>query len=104
MFVIDFIRKVVDFFEVFKFVCEWLLEGLRVVLQYFEYLRKSQNFFGDDISGILFLEDLLDDDKKLLKLSLECFFKILNELKVVVYLLFLKFVSGVLVILDIFLF
>ena len=97
---IDSTRKVVDFLEVLKFVCEWSPEGSRAVLQHLEYLRKSQNPSGDDISGTLFLEDLPDDDKKLLKLSLECFLETSNESKAAVYPSLLKSVSGVLVIPD----
>lgn len=97
---IDSTRKVVDFLEVLKFVCEWSPEGSRAVLQHLEYLRKSQNPSGDDISGTLYLEDLPDDDKKLLKLSLECFLKTSNESKAAVYPSLLKSVSGVLVIPD----
>ena len=100
MSAIDSTRKVVDFLEVLKFVCEWSPEGSRAVLQHLEYLRKSQNPSGDDISGTLFLEDLPDDDKKLLKLSLECFLETSNESKAAVYPSLLKSVSGVLVIPD----
>ena len=97
---IDSTRKVVDFLEVLKFVCEWSPEGSRAVLQHLEYLRKSQNLSGDEVSETLFLEDLPDDDKKLLKLSLECFTATPKESKADVYLSLLKSVSGVLVIPD----
>lgn len=100
MQVIDSTRKVVDFLEVLKFVCEWSPEGSRAVLQHLELLRKSQNPFEDELSKTLFLEDLLDDDKKLLKLSLESFIATPNESKADVYPSLLKSVSGVLVIPD----
>ena len=97
---IDSTRKVVDFLEVLKFVCEWSPEGSRAVLQHLECLRKSQNPSRDDISETLFLEDLPDDDRKLLKLSLECFLATPNESKAAVYPSLLKSVSGVVVIPD----
>ena len=100
MSAIDSTRKVVDFLEVLKFVCEWSPEGSRAVLQHLECLRKSQNPSRDDISETLFLEDLPDDDRKLLKLSLECFLATPNESKAAVYPSLLKSVSGVVVIPD----
>ena len=100
MSAIDSTRKVVDFLEVLKFVCEWSPEGSREVLQHLECLRKSQNPSRDDISETLFLEDLPDDDRKLLKLSLECFLATPNESKAAVYPSLLKSVSGVVVIPD----
>lgn len=57
-------------------------------------------FEEDDISETLFLEDLPDDDRKLLKLSLECFLATPNESKAAVYPSLLKSVSGVVVIPD----
>lgn len=100
MSAIDSTRKVVDFLEVLKFVCEWSPEGSRAVLQHLECLRKSQNPSRDDISETLFLEDLPDDDRKLFKLSLECFLATPNESKAAVYPSLLKSVSGVVVISD----
>ena len=100
MSAIDSTRKVVDFLEVLKFVCEWSPEGSRAVLQHLECLRKSQNPSRDDISETLFLEDLPDDDRKLLKLSLECFLATPSESKAAVYPSLLKSVSGVVVIPD----
>ena len=97
---LDSTRKVVGFLEVLKFVCEWSPEGSRAVLQHLECLRKSQNPSRDDISETLFLEDLPDDDRKLLKLSLECFLATPNESKAAVYPSLLKSVSGVVVIPD----
>lgn len=94
---IDSTRKVVDFLEVFKFVCEWSPEGSIAVLQHLDSLRKSQNPSEDET---LFLDDLSDDDRKLLKLTLECFIATPNESKADVYPSLLKSVSGVLVIPD----
>ena len=97
---IDSTSKVVDLLEVLKFVCEWSPEGSRAVLQHLESLRKEQNPSEHDISETLFLEDLPNDDKKLLKLNLECFISTPAQSKADIYPALLKSVSGVLVIPD----
>ena len=93
-------RKVVDMLEVLKFVCEWSPEGSKAVQQHLASLRTNQNPPKDDQTETLFLEDLLSDDKKLSKLSLECFITTPTQFKGEVYPSLLKSLTGVLIIPD----
>ncbi|XP_078358112.1 NLR family CARD domain-containing protein 4-like [Oculina patagonica] len=96
---IDSTDKAVAMVEVLKFVSEWSLEGSSAVLQHLESLR-SQNLSGHHISKTLYLEDLPNDDNKLLELNLECFIATPVSAKAEVYPVLLKSVTGVLVVPD----
>ena len=63
-------------------------------------LRTNQNPPKDDQTETPFLEDLLSDDKKLSKLSLECFITTPTQFKGEVYPSLLKSLTGVLIIPD----
>lgn len=62
-------RKVVDLLEVLKFVCEWSPEGSKAVQQHLASLRTNQNPPKDVQTETPFLEDLLSDDKKIIKVE-----------------------------------
>ena len=98
MTAIDSTEKAVAMAEVLKFVSQWSLEGSSAVLVHLESLRKSPS--EQSSSETLFLEDLSDDDKKLLELNLECFIETPLFAKAEAYPLLLKSTCGVLVIPD----
>jgi len=100
MTAIDSVDKAVAMIEVLKFVSQWSLEGSTAVLLHLESLRKKQSPFEQNSSETLFLEDLSDDDKKLLELNLECFIETPVLGKAEAYPLLLKSTCGVLVIPD----
>ena len=97
---IDSTDKAVAMVEVLKFVSQWSLEGTSAVLMHLESLRKKQSPSERPSSETMFLEDLSDDDKKLLKLNLECFIEAPVLAKAKAYPLLLKSTCGVLVIPD----
>ena len=97
---IDSIQKVAAMVEVLKFVSQWSLEGLDAVLLHLESIRKKQNLSVQSSPETLLLEDLSEDDKKLLELNLECFIETPVLSKAEAYPLLLKSTSGVLLIPD----
>ena len=97
---IDSTVKVVAMVEVLKFVCEWSPEGSTAVLQHLESLMNKASPPEHHISETAILEDLPNDEKKLLELSLECFMETPASSKAEVYPLLLKSVGGVLVVPD----
>jgi len=97
---VDSTDKAVTMVEVLKFVSQWSFEGSRAVLLHLESLRKRQSPSELNSSETLFLEDLSDDDKKLLELNLECFIETPVLAKVDAYPLLLKSTCGILVIPD----
>ena len=100
MTAVDSTDKAVAMVEVLKFVSQWSLEGSSAVLLHLESLRKKQSPSEQSSSETLFLEDLTDDEKKLLELNLECFNETPVLEKVEAYPLLLKSTCGVLVIPD----
>lgn len=100
MSAIDSVDKVVAMVEVLKFVSEWSLEGSRAVLQHLESLKKKGSPPEHHIGETAFLEDLPNDEKRLLELSLECFMETPASAKTEVYPLLLKSVGGVLLVPD----
>ena len=96
---IDSTDKAVAMVEVLKFVSQWSLEGSTAVLLHLESLRKKQSSEHTS-SETLFLEDLSDDEKRLLELNLECFIETPVLAKAEAYPLLLKSACGVLVIPD----
>ena len=100
MTAIDSTEKAVAMVEVLKFVSQWSLEGSSAVLLHLESLGKKQSTSEHNGSKTLFLEDLSDDDKKLLELNLECFMETPVLAKAEAYPLLLKSTRGVLVIPD----
>ena len=97
---IDSTRKVSDLLEVLKFVCEWSPEGSKAVQQHLAPLRTNQNPPEDVQTETPFLEDLPCDNKRLSKLSLECFITTPTQFKAEVYPSLLKSLTGVLIIPD----
>lgn len=97
---IDSTRKVSDLLEVLKFVCEWSPEGSKAVQQHLASLRTNQNPPEDVQTETPFLEDLPCDNKRLSKLSLECFITTPTQFKAEVYPSLLKSLTGVLIIPD----
>lgn len=97
---IDSTRKVSDLLEVLKFVCEWSPEGSKAVQQHLASLRTNQNPLEDVQTETPFLEDLPCDNKRLSKLSLECFITTPTQFKAEVYPSLLKSLTGVLIIPD----
>lgn len=97
---IDSTRKVSDLLEVLKFVCEWSPEGSKAVQQHLASLRTNQNPPEDVQTETPFLEDLPFDNKRLSKLSLECFITTPTQFKAEVYPSLLKSLTGVLIIPD----
>ena len=93
-------EKAVAMVEVLKFVSQWPLKESSAVLLHLESLRKKQSPSEQSRSETLFLEDLSDDDKKLLELNLECFIETPVLSKAEAYPLLLKSTIGVLVIPD----
>jgi len=100
MTAIDSTDKAVAMVEVLKFVSQWSLEGSSAVLLHLESLREKQSPSVQSSSETLFLEDLSDDEKKLLELNLECFIETPVLAKAEAYPLLLKSTCGVLVIPD----
>ncbi|XP_022790896.1 NLR family CARD domain-containing protein 4-like [Stylophora pistillata] len=98
--VIDSTKKVVDLLEVLKFVCEWSPEGSKAVLQHLASLRKNHDPLKDVKTETPFVEDLPSNDKRLSKLSLECFITTPIQFKTEVYPSLLKSLTGVLIIPD----
>lgn len=97
---IDSTRKVSDLLEVLKFVCEWSPVGSKAVQQHLASLRTNQNPPEDVQTETPFLEDLPCDNKRLSKLSLECFITTPTQFKAEVYPSLLKSLTGVLIIPD----
>ena len=97
---VDSIKKAAAMVEVLKFVSQWSLEGLNAVLLHLESLRKKQSLSEQNSTQTLFLEDLSEDDKKLLELNLECFIETPVLAKAEAYPLLLKSTSRVLLIPD----
>lgn len=97
---IDSTRKVSDLLEVLKFVCQWSPEGSKAVQQHLASLRTNQNPPEDVQTETPFLEDLPCDNKRLSKLSLECFITTPTQFKAEVYPSLLKSLTGVLIIPD----
>lgn len=97
---IDSTDKAEAMVEVLKFVSAWSLEGLRAVLQHLESIRKRESPSENHINECLILEDLPDNDKKLLELSLECFTATPASAKADAYTLLLMAVGGILVVPD----
>ena len=95
---VDCTAKAVTMLEVLKFVSQWSFEGSSAVLLHLESLRKKQSPPEESSTETLFLEDLSDDDKKLLEMNLECFMETPVLSKAEVYPLLLKSTSGVLVV------
>ena len=93
-------RKIVDLLEVLKFVCEWSPEGSKAVQQHLASLRTNQNPPEDVQTETPFLEDLPCVNKRLSKLSLECFITTPTQFKAEVYPSLLKSLTGVLIIPD----
>ena len=100
MTTIDSTEKAIAMVEVLKFVSQWSLEGSSAVLLHLETLRKKQSPSQQSSNETLFLDDLSDDDKKLLELNLECFIETPVLAKAEAYPLLLKSTCGVLVIPD----
>ena len=100
MTAIDSTEKAVAMVEVLKFVSQWSLEGSSAVLRHLESLKKKQSPSKQSSLETLFLEDLSDDQEKLLELNLECFTETPVLAKVEAYPLLLKSTCGVLVISD----
>ena len=98
---VDSTEKAVAMVEVLKFVSQWSLEGSSAVLLHLESLKKKQSPSEQSSSETLFLEDLSDDEEKLLELNLECFTETPVLAKAEAYPLLLKSTRGVLVIPDI---
>ena len=99
MHAIDSTDKAVTMVEVLKFVSQWSLKGSSAVLLHLESLRKQQSSEHTS-SDALLLEDLSEDEKRLLELNLECFLETPALAKEEAYPFLLKSTCGVLVIPD----